>query len=121
VSGACDLAALPSPKPASPTLAVPLLQWGADHLSEMLAVGAAGGCTLTAAMYARGRQRALDQAVSTSVLQSFRAAVFYMHCLLRRSTPAHGVIDMTLAACSLSGAALAAVSGPACTSILEVV
>jgi hypothetical protein len=46
----------------SDPLAVPLLQWGSTHVSEMLAVGAAGGCTITAAMYARGRQRALDQA-----------------------------------------------------------
>lgn len=33
-----------------------------DHMSEVLAVGAAGGCTITAALYARGRQRALNEA-----------------------------------------------------------
>jgi len=38
------------------------MQWCQGHVTETLAMGAAGGCCFTAALYARTRQRALDHA-----------------------------------------------------------
>jgi hypothetical protein len=38
------------------------VQWVQGHVAETVCIGAAGGCAFTAALYARGRQRALDHA-----------------------------------------------------------